>query len=88
MYVYDPAIKELPDDLKNKVSRINDPHDFLDSLDALIVGTPDKKFIRDFKKISNKIDKKLTVIDPTRHFDSVVNNLYINYISVGSVITK
>ena len=86
VYVYDPIIKELPENLKNQVNRMNTPQDSIESLDALIVGTPDQNFIKDFEKISLKITKKLTIIDPTRHLHSVANNLDVNYISVGSVI--
>ena len=81
--IYDPMVSELPDNLKDRVNKINIPANSIHKIDVLIIGTSNQQFIEDFKNSSSNIDSKLIIVDANRLLYPILKDMELQYISVG-----
>ena len=82
--IYDPMVSKLPDNIKNRVNKIDVPANSIQKIDALIIGTSNQQFIEDFKNASSDIDSKLIIVDANRLLYPILKDMELQYISVGS----
>ena len=82
--IYDPIVSKLPDNLKNRVKKIDIPKKSIHKIDALIIGTSNQQFIYDFESLLANIESKLIIVDANRLLYPIVKDMDFQYISVGT----
>jgi UDPglucose 6-dehydrogenase len=84
VHAHDPAVKRLPDDLRDKISLAASPEDLLTRLDALVVATewPEYQQITADQLVAGM--KRPLVVDPNRFLHaSLGNDPRVSYDAVG-----
>ena len=86
--VFDPLVKELPEDWEGNITNSKEALDALKSSDVLVIGTECPEFREQVHRIPNVfLNKQLLVLDPS-HFlekDFLANQFEgLRYVTVGS----
>ncbi len=82
--VYDPAVKELPDNWANRVKKCVRALENLEETQALVVGTEWPEFKDEARQLPEVTNSNLLIIDANRHLQESVGEMAITYLSVGS----
>jgi UDPglucose 6-dehydrogenase len=82
--VYDPAVKQLPENWSGKVAHCTMALDAVVNADALVVGTEWPEFKQSASGLSAKAKPGLVVVDANRHLQVQVRQSGFNYVAVGT----
>ena len=82
--VYDPAVKSLPETLRENTSICFSAQDALDGAQVLVVGTEWPEFKDIAISISGDLPKSFLVIDANRFLEKAFKSSKVRYLSVGS----
>lgn len=81
--VYDPAVKEFPDNWANRVKKCVSALENLEEIQVLVVGTEWPEFKDEARRLPEVINSNLLIIDANRHLQECVGEMAITYLSVG-----
>ena len=83
IHVYDPIVKNLPEDWNKKVKMYKKPLESLKNSDVLIIGTYWPQFKKFTNKIYNTSKKKIFIIDPSNNLKIKTLKSNFTYITFG-----
>jgi UDPglucose 6-dehydrogenase len=82
--VYDPAVKQLPEDWAGKVIHCTAALDAVTDAKVLVIGTEWPEFKQSASDLSGKAHPDMIVVDANRHLQAQLQQYGFNYVAVGT----